>query len=124
LLTVTWLIHNNRVVLLAEQECLEVRECLEEVWDQEAAEDPVADEVKTVADEVVLAIAVTADPVAEVAQAEETAVLAAAVLAADLGQGAVPEVDLAPAEEVKEVEVKEVEVEDQDAWVLLILKAS
>ena len=84
----------------------------------------MADEVKTVADEAVLAIAVTADPVAEVDQAEETAVLAAAVLAADLGQGAVPAVDLAPAEEVKEVEVKEVEVEDQDAWVLLILKAS
>jgi hypothetical protein len=39
-----------------------------------------------------------------------------------LGQGAVPAVDLALVEEVKEVAVKEVEVED--AWVLLLLKAS
>jgi hypothetical protein len=146
LLTVTWLIHNNRAVLQAEQACLVVRECPEEAWDQVAAEDPAVDEVKTVADQVAEAIEVTADQVAdqvaadqvaEVDLAEETevlvvavlavavlavAVLAVAVLAVDLGQGAVPAVDLALVEEVKEVAVKEVEVED--AWVLLLLKAS
>jgi hypothetical protein len=66
----------------------------------------------------VLAVAVLAVAVLAVA------VLAVAVLAVDLGQGAVPAVDLALVEEVKEVAVKEVEVEVEDAWVSLLLKAS